>query len=65
MCEIRVPKIAENASEILKMSRFCLRFVFWNGYVRKENRLYESWPGFVRWSIIYEALFNNSVEASL
>ena len=30
--------MAGNALEILKMSSFCERFVFWNGYVRKENQ---------------------------
>ena len=30
--------IAENALEILKMSCFCERFIFWNGYVCQENQ---------------------------
>ena len=30
--------MAGNALEMLKMTRFCERFVFWNGYVRNENQ---------------------------
>ena len=28
--------MAGNAFEILKVLRFCERFIFWSGYVRKE-----------------------------
>ena len=37
--------MAENALQIVKMSSFCERLVFFNGYVRKENQRYgPSWP---------------------
>ena len=32
--------MAENALEILKLSRHCEHLIFWNGYVPKENQRY-------------------------
>ena len=37
--------MAGSALEILKMSHFCEPFIFWNGYIHKENERYEKGGG--------------------